>query len=84
MTQRADLGASIETSIVIAGRQPGLGAGTLGEYIRLEKPGEAPKICAMTCHHVTVSSDEPGKFEYTLFYLSCVLFIDGQKKFRCS
>lgn len=35
--------------------------GTLGGYIPLNKPGMAPKICALTCHHVVAPSDASPK-----------------------
>lgn len=69
MTERPGLGASIETSIAVGDKKLGLGAGTLGGYVKLEKLGKAPKVCAMTCHHVVVAADEPSEFRYTFFFL---------------
>ena len=74
MTERPGLAASIETCISVRDRNTGLGAGTVGGYVSLKRPGEAPKICAMTCHHVAVSTEEPGELGYifTLFSIPCI------------
>lgn len=57
------LGDDPEKSVGIGAsvaRQGG-GTGTLGGYIQLNRPGMAPKVCALTCHHVVASSDVSPK-----------------------
>ncbi len=44
----------------IATQGENIGTGTLGGYVRLERPGKVAKVCAMTCHHVLVSN-QSGK-----------------------
>lgn len=35
--------------------------GTLGGYVQLNKPGMAPKICALTCHHVVAPMEASSR-----------------------
>lgn len=76
MTERPGPGASIETSIAVGDKKLGLGAGTLGGYVKLERLGKAPKVCAMTCHHVVVAADEPGEFRYTFSLFICPIHLE--------
>ncbi len=42
----------IEASIATQGEN--IGTGTPEGYVKLERPGKIPKVCAMTCHHVLI------------------------------
>lgn len=52
--------------------------GTSGGYIKLSKIGQPSKICAMTCHHVVVPSNE-GELIQFFFFLeaSSLIFSSG-------